>query len=284
MNPKKSSLSTRLMARVRACAILFLDVESSRNRISEIASDLGIEIGEASIVYTIGALKAGIRRGLARNYAQALDNLEREQAGDRGNPLTRTLSAEKTALRISDLSHETGASFNKGQIDAVHLSWAKMDKQPLGPLVRELKVFFETVKGPEKAGKAPKTDISSGLGKVFGTLYAEWEEREEESDPLSILTKKEKIELAGDRVEIKKNLTLFFADYKNRLSRTSRERLDELAGSTVDSAFLLSCEGRVGKTTKKLSRAARSLYANFPHKVGLTIQEFIALVRKYCKK
>jgi hypothetical protein len=191
------------MARVRACVILFLGSPSA-DRIALIAQDKGVSLDDAAIAYTLGALKAAIRRCTVRTYSQALDRLEAEQMGDRD--------------RLS---------------------------------------YIDT------------------MGKVMGTLYADWEAREAASDPAVAY------DARADIVEA--NLQRYFTEYTDHLSKTTKARLYALAASTIDPRYLMSRAGQADPddTVRSLSRAAQRLYESFPHHDAITGGEYVCFVRRY---
>lgn len=241
---KGHKLPERLMLRVKACAILFLDSPRA-GKINQIAQDKGITVDDAAVMYTLGALKAAKRRGTARNYADALDALEAEQVGDRGSRITRTVSAANTAREAARINRiNTGTT------------------RPMGRVLRTL---------------YREADTTRSMGKVLGTLYTEWESREADLDPALIAHNKA---MQAEQAQVEKNLRLFFAEYADRLSKTSKARLYELAGYTGNPGYLFG-PGMKDPETKRLAWGAYRLYEAFPYHDDICGKEFIELVRKY---
>jgi hypothetical protein len=313
---KRRELAPALMARVDACAYIFM--ADKPEKIKAIAEGRGVTELEAGRIYTIGALKAAKRRGTAKNYREALDMLEAEQVGDRGNPLTRTVSADNTARTIARMKkgispghyadrtiyRDTGEKDKHGEpvvqyagtiseyiqgarnnapmrinrVDVIRMAWAHMDNQLLTAYVQTRNWRMEDEK-PEEA----KRSHALNTGKVLGTLYTEWEAREMDADP-------------GNAVAyggIEKNLRVFFAEYISRLSRTVKMRLADLADyidreSNSDAvkaekviSALTSAKGRKSPGTSKLANFAVNLHRNFEHKDSVTCPELISMLFRY---
>ena len=263
MGNKKTSwkLPQSVMYRVQACAILFMD-SSRKIKIDQIAESKGITQDEAAIMYTIGALKAAKRRGTARNYNEALDALEAEQVGDRGNRITRSVSADDTARTVTKINRINAGNRN----DPVYLVSTDSGKSwtPFYSIIQE------------------KPEVSNRrIGKVIGTLYSEWEEREAQADPAEEFNRRERLELEANAAQVKRNLDLFFNEYQNSLSKTVQERLIELVQSNVSAGYLTSRAGQNDPETKKAAWFATHLFQNFPHKENLCCREFIELLREH---
>jgi hypothetical protein len=256
------------MARVRSCAILFLD-SSRKTKIAEIADYKGISIDDAAVMYTIGALKNAKRRGTARNYSEALDALEAEQVGDRGCRITRTVSADNTARTISRINQiNAGDGKMLDGIRYVH---------DYDTVVVLQGVQYPT---PHYTVVNDRSKPVSGrpLGKVLGSLYTEWEDKADKLDPELIMMD---ADVKAQYLQVKDNLRRFFAEYESRLGETSKTRLHEIAKSTVDPNYLTSVAGYNDPTTKREAKGARRLYDNFDHKDSISCKQFIGLVRQY---
>jgi hypothetical protein len=248
-------------------------------KINAIMEDRGVTELEAGRIYTIGALKAAKRQGTAKNYWEALETLEAEQVGDRVNLLTRTVSADNMARKIAEYGHmNDNAPMRVNAIDIVRMAWAHMDNQLLTAYAQPQNWHIE-----EKQPEAKKRNHTLNIGKVLGTLYTEWEAREIEADPAN--------EARHDIIE--KNLTVFFAEYISRLSRTIKMRLADLVdyldresnsnalkAERVISA-LTSAKGREAPETSKLANFATNLHRNFQYKDCITCPEFISLLCRY---
>jgi len=269
-------LPERLMLRVKACALIFM-ASKRAYKIGQIADVKGIGFEDAAIMYTIGALKKVRRQGLARNYEQALERLEAEQVGDRGNQIAKTLSADKTAREVNRINRiNDGEKFS---IDGVkyHHDYNNI----------------VTINGKKEAiphfSIIEKKESEHRPNKVLGTLYAEWESRQIESDPaiqagkwINLETLKEAHKTTdGVNKIIDGNLRRFFAEYTSRLSKTAKRRLYELAESNIDPAYLMSRAGQLDVKTKRESWGAYTLYSGFPHRESISGIEFINLIRKH---
>jgi hypothetical protein len=273
---------------------------------------------EAGRMYTIGALKAVKRQGTARNYRAALEVLEAKQMGDRGDPLTGTINADKMARDVSRINHGrlsghyinaaiyrfigqydshgmpvyaytgTVSEYVQGVmnstpmrtaiVDVIRMSWARMDNQPLTAYVQTWNRQTEHKK-PEKAVRRHALNFA----KVLGSLYTEREAREADADPAS--------EVRYDTIE--QNVRVFFAEYTSRLSRTVKMRLADLAGYIDRKSdgdilkaervikALTSAKGRKAPETSKLSNFATYLHRNFEHKDAVSCPELISLWYRY---
>jgi len=278
-------LSGRLMLKVKACAIIFMASRPAA-KIRQIAEAKGISLEEASVMYTIGALKRVKRQGVVLNYAQALDRLEAEQVGDRGSQITKTISADKTAREVARINRiNEGEKFS---IDGVHyvydydnIKTINYDRDQ-GVINYAVIPHFSIV---EKTATEPKPN------KVLGTLYAEWEARQQASDPAMQAEKWVNFETLkaehknSDSINniINANLDLFFADYASRLSKTAKRRLYELSESKTDPAYLMSRKGQTDAKTKRESWGAYTLYSGFPHRESISGIEFINLIRQHVR-
>jgi hypothetical protein len=316
---KKWELAPALMARVDACAYIF--IADKPGKISAIMESRGVMALEAGRIYTIGALKVAKRRGTARNYREAIEALENEQAGDRGNPLTRTISADKTANIIARcnkgrlpgyysnkrIDRETGEYTRQGKpiyqyaglvseyiqgmsnntpmrtntVDVVRMAWAHMDNQPLTAYADSWNWHIQEDKKPE-IGK--DTSHTLNIGKVLGSMYTDIEQKQEQSDPAYVFA----------NTHIKLNYYRYFREYESRLSKTVKMRLAELKGyvnreskGDTDKAeqavkYLMSNRGKAAPETSKTAVFADHLHRNFEHNKAVTCPEFIGLLCRYC--
>ena len=259
----KNTIPQKTMLRIRACAMLFLD-SSRKVKIEEIADAKGTDIIETSVMYTIGAIKRAIKQGRARNYSDALEQLESEQAGDRGNRLLRTLSADALSSDIARINN-TNAGYTVS-LDGTSYTH-EYDTAIAIDGVQYTIPNYTTSEAPEKANKPG----NSSIGKVFGTLYTEWEARSTRQDPVNEIYNR----------QIIKNLQVFFNEYESRLSKTSKKRLYELAQSGINARFLMSKEGQKSPDTGRFAWNAYRLYEAFPHKDAISGIEYIDLVRQF---
>jgi hypothetical protein len=265
------------MKRVDGCAYIFM--ADKPHKIAAIMADREVTELEAGRIYVIGALKAAKRRGTAGTYLDALRNLEDEQAGDRSNPLTRSLSADATARVVSRCRRINDKSAMRvATVDVVRMAWARMDNQPLTAYVQPQ--TWRTEESNIGEAGAPR---ARSVGKVLGTLYTQIEEQQEQLNP----------EYAFINTRVELNYRRFFQEYKSRLSRTVRTRLAELMGyirrESNGGALkaervikgITSRRGRKAPETSKLAAFAINLHHNFPHKDAVTVVEFVTLVYKY---
>jgi hypothetical protein len=276
-NNGKESGSRKLtddqMLRVRSCAILYAygDDKRIKDKIADIATAKQIDYDQASIAYVIGTLRNYKRFGHAGNYNQALDMLEAYQVGDRGCPLTRTVSQDNTQRQINRINR-----INKGLSTTLAGTTYVYDYD----IVTTIGDTTYTVPHITEVSKHTDTvDRGRGMGKVLGTLYTQWESKQASIDPAKVFD----YEYRKDYKQVQANLMRFFTDYCNNLSKLSKTRLQELITSTVDSAYLTSRQGRNDPQIAKLSQSVKWLHSNFPHKDSITCREYIDLIRSLCK-
>jgi hypothetical protein len=214
--------------------------------------------------YVIGALKAAKRGGTARNYYEAIARLENEQMGSREDPITRTISAEKTALNIAYINRMN----NAGEV-GIYRQGFTVDPDGKAEPVR---FFIGRVEGKKPAEKTERPHTVN-MGKVLGTLYTEWEAREADTATAFIH------DMTAETIE--KNTALYFADYTQRMSKTIKNRIAELQRYTGDIKALLSAKGREAPETSKLANFVVNLHRHFDHKDALTVSEFADLLKRY---
>jgi HrpA-like RNA helicase len=240
-------------------------------------ADKGVSELDAARIYTMGALKASIRRGTAKTYTQALERLEMEQVGDRGCPLTRTVSADNTALMVSELNRRTGKGYMQVYTgDVVRMAWARMDNQPITAYAQP--VGRDVLNNEQQT---PKRQHKRDMGKVLASLYTEWEGRELETGS----------EYAYTNTAIVENLKRFFNEYTANQSKTVKTRLAELkvyiknkgAAREADAVIkaLLSNAGKESPDTARLANFATNLWQHFEHKESLSAAEFTELLYHY---
>jgi hypothetical protein len=104
-------LPISIMKRVDACAIIF--TADNQEKIDLIAEYKEVTKEVAARIYIIGILKASIRRGTARSYADAIDQYEARQAGDRLNSVTMPSSITAEVSRINKINKVTGTGGRK---------------------------------------------------------------------------------------------------------------------------------------------------------------------------
>jgi len=259
-----NKLRPALMLRVQACAILFM--ASNRDRIQRIADAKGIELDQAALMYTLGALKRAKRQGTARNYTEAIEQLEYSQVGDRGNPITKTAQADKVGRYISRINR-----INNGDVVTIEGVRYVNDYNNIVVIEgdRHSIPHYATIKTSMKQCK------TRNVGAVLGTLYANWEAH----------INKTKLENSVQEARVSENLRLFFSDYQARLSNTSQKRVQELIKSDISPSILMG-KGKESDdmALKRLSWQAYRLYEGFPHKDAVTGCQFIELLRGYIDK
>jgi hypothetical protein len=259
------------MARAASCAVIFQ--ADKPEKINQIAGDTGLFPHCAAMRYTISCARNKVRQGIAHNYDEALSMLEAQQAGDRGDNLNppNDLSRDVDRINRENNGNQYRPEYVTASIDVVRRSWARMDNQPYSEYVSVYTPVYTVTKQETRKHERK-------MGRVCGSLYTQWEDREAETAPDRIASK-----AAFDAVleHREKHLRLFFADYAIRLSATAQKRIREIIASTETSAYLASRAGREDKATKQIARAAEYLFANFPYNDNLTRQEYIDLLRQY---
>ena len=258
-------LPRKLMLRVRASALIFLD--SRLSAVQNLASKLGCCDKCASMAYTLGALKRLRRLGLAHNYEQALDRLEQEQVGDRPNRLLATIAADKQSAAINRINRIN--DYDAVKIDGIRYR----HDYNIVSVVDGVQVTVPHLVLSDTDSTKSDTPNNRGSGKVLGTLYTQYEERIINSDPQN------RHDVAVNR-DIHANMALFWREYYNNLSRTGKTALLLLADSNI-SANRLMGSGRSDPKTSKLAWQAYYLYRNFGHRDSISGVEFINLVREY---
>jgi hypothetical protein len=274
---KKRKLAPAVMARVDACAYIFM--ADKPDKISAIMTDRGVSELEAGRIYTIGALKAAKRRGTAKNYREALDLLEAEQVGDRGNPLTRSIGADNTARVVVRYQHmNDNAPMRVNRVDVVRMAWARMDNQSLTAYAQP-----RNWRVKEEQPKEKKRNHTLNTGKILGSMYTDMVYKQERLDPV----------YDAYNAIMDKNLKVFFTEYISRLSRTVKTRLIDLAryidresnGNALKAEtvtrVLTSAKGRESPETRKLANFVKHLHDNFMHKELVTCSEFVSMLFRY---
>jgi hypothetical protein len=308
------SLPPAIMARVDSCAYLF--GRERPEKVGKIVQERGVSAPEAARIYTIGVLKASKRRGTARNYREALDRLEAEQVGDRGDPLTRTVSADATARTIARICRDRLLGYYDTEVKYSVTGRCNRQGKPMfryaGTVSRYVcqdtdsanipdyytyrpsyttHVDGVSVYGPAIAvgehysdDKPAHTARSKrSTGRVLGTLYAQYEERQERQGPEHEFT----------NTTIEGNLRRYFTEYESHLSNTVHVRLRELFAyitahirgdkGKIEGVVraLMSVNGRKDPATSRLARFVDNLHKAFPHRDSITGAEFAELLYRY---
>jgi hypothetical protein len=254
------------MPRVDACALIF--AADHPEKIAYIAQARECDTLTAARTYTIGALKAAKHRGTARNYRDAIDQLEREQMGDRGDPVSRTISAEETALTVANINR-----MNNAGPTAIYRQGFTVDQDGNAEPARFFIGNMET-KQPADKTERPHT---VRMGKVLGTLYVRWEEKTDETTLDTLFNRV--TDTTGE--SISRDLRLYFADYTKRMSKTVRNRIAELQRYTGEAKELVSVKGREAPETARLAKFVANLHGQFEHKDAVTVSEFADLLKRY---
>jgi hypothetical protein len=247
------------MDRVDACAVIY--AADKPERIGKIAENKGVDAHTAAVIYTLGALKYLKKRGIARNYADAIAQIEDRQVGARVNPLQVTASADNTAGQVARLNRLTNASDMAVYREGFTVS-------PEG-VAEQARFFVEKAKSEDPKSEPRRHTVN--MGKVFGTLYTQWEEREADDT----------LENDFTAATVKRNLTAFFKEYEDRLSDRSRQNLYAITKYTGDAKDITSAEARNDPETKRLYKTVDNLFYNFPHKDAITRPQFVDMVREY---
>jgi hypothetical protein len=248
------------MVRIQACAII--NKADKPEKIDSVAIGKGVDTDTAAFIYTLGEAKYLVRKGLARNYADAVEILEDRQSGVSRNPLTVTESAEATAREIARINQ-----YNNTGNTAVYKEGFVVDSEGNAEKTRFFIGVMESVKTARKH--------SLNIGKVLGTLYTKWEEKEAENKPDNIAH----TDYTGETV--RKNLELFFTEYKARLSKIAQRHLHEVIDYKGDAKDITSASARNDPDKKQLYKTVDNLFYNFPHKDAITRPQFVDMVRDY---
>ena len=181
------AFSKETMRRVEACAIIVAHDKSEK--IEAIAESSDCTKYDAAIRYIIGSLKAGIRRGTYRTYSDALDALEREQIGDRGESIGGLNELERTVRRINHENAKPSTQWERELMSAQEVTEKKSHKR--------------------------------NMAKVYGALYVQWEEREERSAVDYIYE--------HDAYTVNETIRAYISEYIGRLSPTAQKAVKAIA-------------------------------------------------------
>ena len=256
-----------LMLRVKSCAIMYgYDPQNRKDAcITRIATNKGILYDDACIVYTIAVIKRMIRTHQARNYVDALDQIEAMQVGDRGDKITKSLASDKLSRIVNRINR-----INKGI--------------KIGEYLYDYDQIIDGIKLAHFTVDSDKPVIANrAMGKVLGTLYTTYNAYNANYAIDNTIDKalEDQIKDAA-MLQIDKNLKAYFADYKARLSNTAKKRLQVLVDSDIDASVLV--DGKIKQDTGDIAKFANAiyrLYEQFPHRDSITETEYINLIRKY---
>jgi hypothetical protein len=196
------------------------------------------------------------RTGTAKNIREALDILEARQVGDRGDNLNPPNELSRNVEKINRINK--GNTYTPEYIRSTDngKTWTAIYPQ----------------------NKTEHKSHFRNMGKIYGSMYTEQDARETESDPERIMSK---VAFEAVQAHRDKHLTLFFAEYMSRLSKTCQRRIQEVKARQETSAYLAGKAGKEDPKTKGIARAIENLFSNFPHRENLSRREFIDLVREY---
>lgn len=312
-NRKLGKLTKDQLLRVKACAVIYgydtthIIVKHGkeydqyapiRERIAKLADQKQIDYDRACYVYALGICKKQIRTGQAKNYNQAIEQIENIQCDWRGDALTRTISREKTDRTVAKYNRK-----NKGDkitMDGItyitDYKFARIDtgdrllsehrdtlpdNTPIynqGDLVTDNMGLLANWQVIDNADKIKR---ECNIGKVLGTMYNAYNDALYNYEPINEIDRQEKQLQLLDQ---DKHNYLFFRDYLRRISNTARKWLYTLARDNTDISVLVDGAVRAGKKHKQHSTLANvigKIWQNFPHKNAMSESDFIALVRHY---
>lgn len=201
------------MLQIRACAIIMAD--EKREFFARIAEENGETVEAMALRYTLGSLKAMIKRGQCATYAQAAEVMEDEQTGAMRVALPAMGSVAKDVARINAANRVTMASSAHARV---------------------------------RIGSSRLT--ARGLGKVYGSLYVEWIGKESDSSPDSILDANER---QAREVRAESIIKAYINEYIEHVSKTAQKAIHEIVHShySVDS-IMQSYGGEEGKLHNKI--------------------------------
>ena len=236
------ALSAMTMKRIEACAIIV--AHDKAEKITDMAETLECSIMDASKRYIIGALKAGIRRGTYRTYADALDALEREQVGDRGESIGALSDIDRTVRRINHINAKPSTEWERELISTEDMN-------------------------------ALKRVHSRNMAKVYGSLYVQWIEREDAGNVEYIY---ETAEHDAEVLKIDSTIQAYMREYIGRLSPTAQKAIRLIIESAYNSEAIATAKDGDGKA---LRNKAEYLHRGFPERRAVSVREFIDILRKY---
>jgi hypothetical protein len=120
------------------------------------------------------------------------------------------------------------------------------------------------------------------MGKVMGELYTDWETRTQDTDIAKCMTDPDTRE---SNAIIAENIRRYMLEYSDRVSPTARQQLCELVELNSESAKALTTrKGRSNLSIATFYNKVMRLHKGFPAAKGVSVKEFIELVRKYLRK
>lgn len=236
------ALSAMTMKRIEACAIIA--AHDKAEKIADMVETLECDTMDAAKRYIIGALKAGIRRGTYRTYSDALDALEREQVGDRGESIGALSDIDRTVRRINHINAKPSTAWERELLN--------------GKEVTELKRAH-----------------SRNMAKVYGSLYVQWIEREDAGTVEYIY---ETAEHDAEVLRIDSTIQAYMHEYIGRLSPTAQKAIRLIVESAYNSEAIAAAKDGDGKA---LRNKAEYLHRGFPERKAVSVREFVEILKKY---
>jgi hypothetical protein len=250
----RHNINNRLMLRIDAIGLIWANGNGKAGEsIADIAENRQVSMEDASRIYVIAACKAAKRRGQARNYQDAIEQIEQQQAGDNSYQLVSTdLNAE--VARINRINQA-------GDTKVYQASLVQLDDTSWLPT----KAYIGTMEGrePQVTGRDRAAEKSRKIGKVMGDIYAQWESRIHDND-----------------VMVQDNVRRYIEDYVSRLSKTMRGKILMLQQYNGDIGDLMKASNK----TDKLHNAINYLHRSFPHRDNLTATDLADLVVRYAPR
>lgn len=236
------ALSAMTMKRIEACAIIV--AHDKAEKIADMAETLECDTMDASKRYIIGALKAGIRRGTYRTYSDALDALEREQVGDRGESIGALNELERTVRRINHINAKPSTAWEIELMDSKEVTEKK------------------------------RHDIRN-MAKVYGSLYVQWETKEKES---TVDYAYENAERETAILRMDSTIRSYIHEYIGRLSPTACKAIRAIVESAYSADAIASAKDGDGYA---LRNKLNYLHRGFPKRDAISPREFAHILKRY---
>lgn len=236
------ALSAMTMKRIEACAIIV--AHDKAEKIADMAETLECDTMDAAKRYIIGALKAGIRRGTYRTYSDALDALEREQVGDRGESIGALNELERTVRRINHINAKPSTAWEIELMDSKEVTEKK------------------------------RHDIRN-MAKVYGSLYVQWETKEKES---TVDYAYENAERETAILRMDSTIRSYIHEYIGRLSPTACKAIRAIVESAYSADAIASAKDGDGYA---LRNKLNYLHRGFPKRDAISPREFAHILKRY---
>lgn len=236
------ALSAMTMKRIEACA--WIAASEKQEKIEAIAEATGNTTLDASKMYIIGALKAGIRRGTYRTYSEALDALEREQIGDRGESIGGLSNIERDVRRINHINAKPV------------MQW-------------EIELM-----GSKEVTEKKRHDVRN-MAKVYGSLYVQWETQEAQSTVEYVY---ENAERDTAILNMDSTIRAYISEYIGRLSPTACKAIRAIVESAYSADDIARATDGDGYA---LRNKLNYLHRGFPKRDAVTPKEFAHILKRY---